>query len=104
LLNFAEKEGSDVVLVVKVEIFADDGVFDGVDIEFHGDRVGDFLEKLSLSVGSTERNDESLFLFVDQKSVGELVILGNGDGNLVNEGIRAEGIAGITARPGKEMS
>lgn len=44
LFNFAEKEGSDVVLVVKVEIFADDGVFDGVDIEFHGDRVGDFLE------------------------------------------------------------
>jgi len=103
LSNFAEKEGSDVVLVVIVEIFADNGVPDGVNIEFHGNRVGNFLEQLGLCVGSTERNDESVVLSVDQKSVGKLIILSNCDGNLVNEGIRAEIIAGVTTLPGKEM-
>jgi hypothetical protein len=103
LLKLGHEEGSDVIFVIIVEISAGNGVFNVVKIVFHGSGIGDFLEELSLGISSTERNNESVLLSVDQKSVGKLVVLGNCDHDLIDKGVSCEIIAGVTALPREKV-
>jgi len=103
LLKLVHEEGSDVIFVVTVEISANNGIFNVVEIIFHGSGVGEFLKELSLGISSTERNNESVLLSVDQKGVGKLVVLRNCDSDLVDKGVSCEIIAGITALPREKV-
>lgn len=103
LLKLVHEEGSDVIFVVSIEVSAGNGIFNVVEIVFHGSGIGDLLEELSLGISSTERHNESVLLSVDQKGIGKLVVLGNCDSNLIDKGVSLEILTGITALPREEM-
>ena len=58
---------------------------------------------MSLCVSSTERNDESLLLSVDQKSEGKSVVVADCGGNLVDKGISGKTTASVTTLPSEKV-